>query len=181
MVSYFFPPNPDIGSRRWAKFAKYLAKAGYSVHVITTPYDASGEISNWTQDVDQVNIIRHEVPSGYPELNPAKSLLGKIRNRLTIWRLFASTQGTIYDKSIFWHAKVLNQLKLLIKQTNIQTIIATGAPFHMLSYLGGIKKFYPDVFYAIDFRDPWTLAVNYGIKGLSNRRLAFETAPCSDR
>ena len=66
LASYVFPPYPDIGSRRWAKFAKYLARDGFNVHVVAArnPFK---EQSLWTADIKHENIYLHYLPPFFPK------------------------------------------------------------------------------------------------------------------
>lgn len=163
-----------IGGRRWAKFAKYLSRLDVRVHVICTPHLEESS-SLWTKDViHNPNIIRHEVPSGYPNWNPSNHLFGKIRNKLTYWRLLASTQGTPYDQSIFWHAGVRKKATEILQNQEIQHMILTGAPFHQFYHLGKLKNQFPDLKLILDFRDPWTSGTAYGMSEISPKRLAYE-------
>ena len=69
IVCYNFPPFPGIGGRRWAKFAKFLARKGHTVHVISArPYPGQSP-SAWTDEVErEANIVRHYLPPLYPEV-----------------------------------------------------------------------------------------------------------------
>lgn len=173
LICYSFPPNPGIGGRRWAKFSKYLAKLGYTIHVLTQPHTQTGS-SKWTQDVSHPNIIVHEIPSGYPKLQSGHNIFEKIKNRLTIWYLWAICKGTIYDRSIFWKSRLIPYAQKLLDQTEIQHIIVTGAPFHTFYYVSDLKESHPYIQILLDYRDPWTTSKVYGMQELSERRIAFE-------
>lgn len=174
LVCQTFPPVPGIGGRRWAKFSKYLSRVGFRIHVITTPHNQETR-SKWTQDVhNNPNIISYPIPNPYPEWKPSKSLLGKIRNRLTYWKLLASTRGTPFDKSIYWHAAVKQKTTQLLQQHSISTFILTGAPFHHFYHLGKLKQQFPSIQLILDFRDPWTQGTAYGMKEISPKRFAYE-------
>ena len=62
LVSYTFPPYKGIGGRRWAKFAKALARRGHPVHVIHSAGADSLKGSLWSADVEHPNIITHPLP-----------------------------------------------------------------------------------------------------------------------
>ena len=66
ILCYGFPPNTGIGGRRWAKFAKYLAKKSWQVEVVCKK-NTSAKISTWENDVAQENIRRHFIKSNYPK------------------------------------------------------------------------------------------------------------------
>ena len=57
-----------MGSRRWAKFAKYLARDGYKLHVVTIKY-AGYDIINWTKDINDENIVIHRIRAGIPNFH----------------------------------------------------------------------------------------------------------------
>jgi hypothetical protein len=51
-----FPPAPSIGGRRWAKFSKYLTRAGINVSVFAAKSN-KGDKSLWTKDVEDIKSI----------------------------------------------------------------------------------------------------------------------------
>ncbi|NQY09173.1 MAG: hypothetical protein HRT71_06615 [Flavobacteriales bacterium] len=52
----------------------------------------------------------------------------------------------------------------------IDVLVTTGAPFSLLYYGAKFKKSEKKIKYVIDFRDPWTWGVLYGIPTLSPRK-----------
>ena len=64
IIAYKFPPAHGVGGRRWAKFAKYLAREGYEVYVITSKFP-SGDIS-WEDDVQSEHIRVFNYKSMFP-------------------------------------------------------------------------------------------------------------------
>jgi hypothetical protein len=66
IIAYKFPPMGGIGTRRWAKFSKYLARKGYKVHILTINYPYIDKM-NWYKDIaDEKKIIIHRVKPCYP-------------------------------------------------------------------------------------------------------------------
>ena len=51
IVSFYFPPYGGVGARRWAKFSKYLSKAGVKTHVLAANFDGN---SPWTKDIKEL-------------------------------------------------------------------------------------------------------------------------------
>jgi len=174
LVCYKFPPNPGIGGRRWAKFAKYLAKAGVEVHVICKEWEEGSGMSNWAQDIKHKKIISHPVKDPRPRLTSGTSPLQKIKNQLVLRQWNKRSKGTPYDDSIYWSVPMLERARELIKKENIQHFIGTGAPFHMLYHALELKKEFPDLKLCADFRDPWTTGDVYGMKSISAQRLKEE-------
>ncbi len=56
LVSYFYPPTRDTGAQRPAAMAKWLARSGWDVTVLTTT--AFGSVSPTDGSVDGVRVIR---------------------------------------------------------------------------------------------------------------------------
>ena len=76
LVCYSFPPNPGVGGRRWAKFAKYLVKSGHYVEVINAKL-TTDKLSTWSKDAQLLHEKNHvhSLPTSYPEIiniNPNK-------------------------------------------------------------------------------------------------------------
>lgn len=65
IICYAFPPNYGIGGRRWAKFAKELARRGHPVHVIRRAFN-NGNRSLWTEDGETQGIHHHPLPARTP-------------------------------------------------------------------------------------------------------------------
>lgn len=175
LVCYVFPPYPGIGGRRWAKFAKYFAKKGCTVHVINAQNPFS-EISNWTEDVQSANIHIHSLPLRYPSVlvTQPKNILEKFFYHAWVKILPLFSKGTIYDRALFWKKMILKHAFALIEKHNITSVIVSGAPFHLLHHCLDIKKKYPHITLLSDFRDPWTDGKTYGMGALSKNRLEYE-------
>mgnify|MGYP001559426990 CR=1 FL=1 len=175
LVCYVFPPYPGIGGRRWAKFAKYLAKKGYTVHVINSE-NPFPEVSNWTQDVQSGNIHVHSLSLRYPRvlITQPKNIFEKIIYHAWVNILPLFSRGTIYDRALFWKKMVLKHAFNLIEKHQIKSVIVSGAPFHLLHHCLEIKKKFPATVLLSDFRDPWTDGKTYGMGALSKKRLEYE-------
>ncbi len=176
LISYTFPPYPGIGGRRWAKFAKYLTKNDYIVHVIhaKNPFDST---SLWLNDIEFNNqIIRYEVNSRYPKslLITPKSLAEKIKYRLSLIMVNLFTKGTPYDRGVFCKKEIHNLSKKIIESNNIKNVIVSCAPFSSAYHTLELKKEINDLNILVDFRDPWTWGTAYGFGNLNNSRLIFE-------
>lgn len=174
IISYTFPPYPGIGGRRWAKFAKYLQRRGYVVHVICSenPYEKNSE---WTRDTEGIDI--HRLPLKYPKsliLFP-NDVLGKIRYRWDKWSVQLFSTGNYYDRALFWKKQLTLKAQELIGKHRIKNVIATGAPFHILSHTVNLKAIFPKLNVIIDFRDLWTRDLSIsGLASMSSRRLEKE-------
>ncbi len=172
---YNFPPNPGIGGRRWAKFAKHLAKKGYVIHVIRAKKKTENE-SDWTSDVQSENIIHYPIKTNYPALlgRAPKSIFENFLYRLQVFSMYLFTRGTIYDSAACMQHSYIRVILGIINKYNVKNIIVTGAPFRLFYYTALLKKNHPELNIICDYRDPWLNAVNYGFQNLSKNRRNFE-------
>lgn len=144
-----------IGTRRWAKFAKYFANSGYKVHVLTIDYLYKDKV-NWLNDIDSnENIIVHRISSGYLNLilKENKSFLEKV---------FSKVIGTVLNKTFFyvdvaqnWAKYMIPYASKLITQENIKNVIVTSPPHTVAYYATYLKVQFPTITLIQDFRDNW--------------------------
>lgn len=174
ILCYTFPPFPGIGGRRWAKFAKYLAKLGYEVHVICAKNPHS-RTSLFVNDIQHQNIKIHLFNSCYPKILVnviPDSFFEKIQYKFWMKILPIFVKGYVYDKAIFDKKKIIVLAEKIIKKYDVKNIIVTGAPFRMNYYFLKLKKKFPKINLIQDFRDPWTWGNSY--RNLSNTRIKYE-------
>lgn len=163
LISYTFPPYPGIGGRRWAKFAKYLAKSGYTIHVVCAknPYKHT---SFHTNDVSSERIKLHTFRSHFPiilqNIHP-KTLFEKIKYKFWMKFLQFFAKGFVYDKAILDEKKIVSLAKKVIKENNIKNVITTGGPFRLNYYSLELKKDFNEIYLINDFRDPWIWGNQY--------------------
>lgn len=176
LCNFDFPPNQGIGGRRWAKLCKGLVNEGYFVHVIKAKPLKSNIDSGWTLDTIHPNIRIYELPRTYPEIvsHTGKDIISRIRYKLAISRLKRIERGTIYDLAIGWESLFHEKATSLIREFDIQNLIATGAPWNILYYSARLKQRLPGLNFIADYRDPWITARNYGMAGLDPERMKSE-------
>ena len=174
LISYTFPPYPGVGGRRWAKFAKYLAEAGYTVYVICAknPYkNTSFHINDIQHERIQLHTFRSFSPTILQSLEP-KTLGEKIQYKFWMKVLPLFVKGFVYDKAIFDKRKIVSLAKKIIKTKNIKNVVTTGAPFRVNYYALELKSEFKDINLITDFRDPWTWGNQYS--KLNADRMNFE-------
>ncbi len=152
LIVYQFCPKGQIGTRRWSKFAKYLANEGYSVHVLCAKYPYRDKI-NWCHEVeDNPNIIIHRIAPMYPTylLKPERNFWIKLFDRLF--------SNTLYymDMAQHWGWKMIPAAKKLIEKEDLKNVIVSGGPFMTLYHAARLKKTMPQIRLIMDFRDPWS-------------------------
>ena len=67
IVAFKFPPYGGVGSFRWAKLSKYLAKNGHKVKVISVDWNKNSQ-NNLYHDIVHKNISIERISSGYPQI-----------------------------------------------------------------------------------------------------------------
>lgn len=177
LLCWDFPPNLGIGGRRWAKMAKWFLKQDFELHVIKSSSNNDGARSAWLDDVSSKKITISNVEPYFAVkwLNAQHvTFIGKIKYRVAKAILNRVCKGTIYDKAIGKEKDVVTLANELIKKFQFSKLIVTGAPFNLMYYAAKIKKNNPNLLVIADYRDPWLLAVNYGMKGLSLERKKVE-------
>ena len=161
IIAYKFPPMGGIGTRRWAKFAKYFSKRGYKVHILTINYNKIDEI-NWLHDImDNKNIVIYRIKSGYPLwlMNysniKAIAFIQKVINFLLKRTLF------YIDIAQNWAKYMLPEAKKIIQENNIKNVIVTSPP-HSIAYFSTYLKIdIPSINLIQDLRDNWNDDIPY--------------------
>jgi len=167
LIAFRFPPMGGVGSRRWAKFSKILARRGYEIHVITIKYPYVDKV-NWSYDVAHPNIITHRINAGIPSIilkeskNKAESLIVYLFNRLCRPLLF------YLDNAQRWYKYLLPYAKNLIRGKNIKNVIVTGPPNSLHYFTSFLKIENPLLNLIHDFRDPWNDDIVYEYKTYLN-------------
>ncbi len=176
VICYSFPPNKGIGGRRWAKFAKHLAEAGYAVEVICKQPEKN-EKSEWTEDTLHPNIQLHHLPAKYPSLlnKVPQSFAQKVAYKL--WMLFFKffSKGTFPERTFFWKNQLIEKATQLIQQKEIKNVVVTVPPFRLGYYTSFLKIKFPSLNFILDYRDPWTDNRSFhGFLNLSPARMQYE-------
>ena len=153
-LAFEFPPSAAGGVFRATKLAKYLARAGHQVDVVTIRAEDYGAWSSHGLDEsllrDLPEEIRvHRVASGFPDW---------------YWRLRESKLGArVADflhwgdpVSAFWWRRLRPVLDRLVVETRPDVLLATAPPFGVAALARRIARRYR-LPWVMDWRDPWTL------------------------
>jgi len=161
IIAYKFPPMGGIGTRRWAKFSKYLARKGYKVHILTINYPYIDKM-NWYKDIaDEKKIIIHRVKPCYP-LALLKEYNSKYASFFkSVFNKFLKDTFFYLDYAQYWGKSMIPAAKKIIRDNNIKNIIATNPPASV-SYLATFLKVeLPYINLIQDFRDSWNDDIDY--------------------
>lgn len=159
IIVYRFPPMGGVGARRWAKFAKYLARNGYLVHVITCHYPYHDAIS-WYKDVQHENILVHRINTGYPSW--------LLQSHSGVRRKIASLISIVLSKTLYyldvaqrWGSKLIPYANRLIREEGIRNVIVSGPPSSLHYTATYLKIENPCINLIQDYRDPWNSDRDY--------------------
>ena len=157
IICYSFPPHPGIGGRRWVKFAKYLKKRGYEINIISSENPFSDSQSEWLKDAD--GLLVHKLPLNYPKslITYPSGIVDKIKYQIALLKVKFLGKGNYYDRTLFWKKAILKKSTEIIIKENIQNVIVSGAPFHLLYHASKLKQIHTNINLIVDFRDFWTI------------------------
>lgn len=163
IVNYYFPPFHRVGGRRWAKFAKYLFRRGWDVHVVAG--DFPGSVSPWDKDTelyrDRIHrVTRKPLPLPFFKQKLPTNPIEKIRWKLSQWFFEFYTKknyvGDYTDPSYLdGPAFVCATIKVLKENPQISSVILSVGPYNYAMEVLQIKDQFPDVKFILDFRDVW--------------------------
>jgi hypothetical protein len=155
-----------IGTRRWAKFSKYLANLGYEVHILTSLYPYIDD-NNWENDINHENIIIHKFKTFYPVCLTVKSKYYVINNIKRILNYILHKTIFYLDNAQYDAKNILTSAKQIIANNNIKNVIATGHPVSINYIATYLKIDNSDINLIQDYRDNWNdlNVYQYGNKG----------------
>lgn len=155
LIARNFPPLGGVGTRRWSKFAKYLAKRGYIIHVITIDYKYSDTV-NWSHDVDHPNIVIHRLKNTYPDWLLRHRKRGFVAKKwFELVNLYYRSTSNWMDNAQGWEKVLIPYVRNLIRTKGINNVIVTAAPCSVAYMTSIIKVENPSINLIVDFRDKW--------------------------
>jgi len=153
IITYKFPPMGGIGTRRWVKFSKYLAKLGHEVHILTVDYKFIDK-TTWIHDVDS-RVKVHKFRSKYPLWLLAESSSPLIKQFKRYANFFLKRTLFYIDNAQYDATEILSSAKKIIDKYSIENVIATGHPVSINYISTYLKIDNPDINLIQDYRDNW--------------------------
>ncbi|MDD4495191.1 MAG: glycosyltransferase [Eubacteriales bacterium] len=147
IIAYQFPPMGGSGVQRTTKFVKYLRNCGWEPIVLTRSVKGMElKDESLLQDIpEDVSIVRTKAYdlTGLPGL---MKYPGK----------FIGRKVFIPDAEMLWRKFAVKTAVRLVSEGDINLIYSTSYPYsdHMLAL--SLKKKFPGIPWAADFRDEWT-------------------------
>ena len=168
IITYYWPPAGGPGVQRWLKFAKYLPENNWEP-IIYTPENPSYPLldESLVKDVPKnIQIIQNKIWEPYQfaeKLNKKNKKfkagqfdVGKNQSWKSKLSIFVRGNFFIPDARKFWVNPSISFLKKYLEANPVDVIVTTGPP-HSLHLIGkGLKKYFPNIKWIADFRDPWT-------------------------
>jgi len=150
MIIYYFPPLGGAGVQRTAKFAKYLAQAGWQVQVITVePPAFEVQDASLVSEISNEQIIVHRVAYEMP-WRKLDQLPGGWRLRALMEKYFLFP-----DRMSAWFEPALAKAATICAAQPGIPIFTTSAPYTAHLIGRALKQKYKMLWIA-DFRDEWS-------------------------
>lgn len=156
LIAFHFPPYAEVGSKRWSKLSKYLARSGVRIHVLTVDWGPESDALMHDVRSERITIERvscrgfhrwrrHIYADGVP---------GRIMKRVRRSFLrFVDAHGW-GDDARFW-GNTLLPAGIRAIDSGFTTVVATGAPFYSCVWASRLKAMRPGIRLIQEFRDPW--------------------------
>lgn len=168
VITYHFPPDGAIGGQRWAGLAKYLARLGWEVHIVTAaagdPEPAPGVHRHFRARRRTLNdaynaFVGRVSQDTRPETQPNAGNMDHPRS--TSMRAIDAARRIVRDFIDFpdvargWVLQAASEAQRLLREQAFDLVISSGPPHsaHFAAMLATIDR---DVPFWIDMRDPWS-------------------------
>lgn len=176
IISYFFPPDPEIGSLRIKGLVKYLPYFGWKPLILTKnlpdPANLKCEIIKTAlPEYNVINEFKNKIG-----LNPKETVnkqlgISDLKNRTRFFdrlQSFASSFIAYPDEKIDWYSHAFELGDQLLTSNKIDGIISSSFPVtsHLIAHDLSIKYCTP---WIADLRDLWTQNPYYSYGSLRRR------------
>jgi len=169
VISFHYPPDGSIGGQRWAGLSKYLARAGWEVHVVTASAPKgyampSGvhrhfrprrrTLNEWYRA--RVSARAADAGSDGASLpQSGKRPGGRLTRALILARRIAGSAAGLPDQGRGWIIRASGAALSLMRSREFDCVISSGPPHSahfaaLIATLGRRTEFW------IDMRDPWS-------------------------
>lgn len=178
IISFFFPPSPSIGGRRWAYLGKALYEKNIDVHVIAS--DMGTGNCPWGDTIknfkSNIKIYPSNIPFYLRNKTP-NTISDKLLYKMTLLKDKVFRPASTYDLSANFANDIYKCVEDVINSHQIRNIIVTGGPFYLPYRFSSLKVKYGDkINFIIDLRDPWTEHREINSKIRKKKRLEQDIA-----
>lgn len=180
IITYYWIPSGGAGVQRWLKFCKYLRETGWEP-VVYTPSNPEypSEDFSFEKDIPKgLQIVKTPIWEPY---NIYRLFAGKrgqsiqagfiSENKKQHWKdkLSMRIRGNLLipDPRRFWVRPSVRFLRRFLQEQPVDAVVTTGPP-HSMHLIGlNLKRYFPNLPWVADFRDPWTNIDFYDDLGLT--------------
>lgn len=161
IISFYFPPIPGVGGRRWAKFVKFLSKKQeFNIHVISAKNSVKHVSSSYMDELRACDFNHLVLPSKYPKHIEhvefmKRSIVQRANFKFHHALIRKRVKGNYWDNSVFWKSYFKKEIPELIRKNEIEKIIISGPPFRYTKYALEMRKVLSGIEIILDYRDPW--------------------------
>ncbi|WP_421773548.1 hypothetical protein [Gracilimonas sp.] len=197
IVSYYWYPFADVGTYRISRFAKYLAKSGWDIVVLTAKEAAAGmkgkpddpvleNIKVYRANIiEPVSLLKKKKNGGAKTSNPSIFYQkdANLISRLAVW---TRLNLMIPDAKFTWKWFAVPLGKKVIEQEKPDIILSTSPP-PTTSLIAKKLADWSGLPWHADFRDPWTNIYYYDDNpqskwaGNRNKKLEASVLESADR
>ena len=185
-ITAFFYPQNVIASLRTSEWAKYLAKYGYDVTVLTTkkhpflyPLGLEKNLPDNVSIVEVeflpkiVKVFFHREKKHQSKKIKSRYASGKVYTLKNLSKYLRNYIGSFVDIHDLWIKPALNKAEKLFEEQHFDFIISSYSPpaAHIIAHK--LKLKYPRTIWIADFRDLWAynhISSAKGILGVLERR-----------
>ena len=161
IITYNFPPMPNIGGVRLYGLAKYLLECGWKPIILTTILPGNPDRCFQTIQTPSIDVVAKW--KNRFNLNPHQSLNAQFnlkleKNQPSIADRFAFLPNEIItypDSQIGWYDSAVSAGNEIIRSENIDAIVSSSSPVtsHLIAQNFSERYHIP---WIADFRDLWT-------------------------
>lgn len=175
VISYHFPPDGAVGGWRWAGLAKYLARRGWEVHVVTAaqhdaPPDEPGvhvhrvARARTLNDAYNTWASRRRASGPHQVIGPDADLTTPqpLRSRPSVLRAIRKNLAValaLPDVGRGWILRAASAARALLHTHQFDAVISSGPPHsaHLAAMLACAGR---SVARWVDLRDPWAATLD---------------------
>lgn len=169
VISFHYPPDGSIGGQRWAGLSKYLARAGWEVHVVTAsapkgyqmPPGVNRHFTPRRRTLNEWYRARNAArvpPSGPGEHSApdaSRRRPGRITRTLILARRIAGSAAGLPDQGRGWIIRAAGAALSLMRTGEFDCVISSGPP-HSAHFAALVATLGRRTDFWIDMRDPWS-------------------------
>jgi glycosyltransferase involved in cell wall biosynthesis len=193
LVTYSFPPAGGVGVLRAASLARYLPSEGIRLDVLTTcNASAVGTDSTLLKEIpEEVRVHRtftldlpFGIKKGIKKLilraqlrgGPAAAAAGPGKPNL-LKRVLQDV--LLPDPQVTWLPVLSRAARRIVKERKIDVVLITVPPFSSLLLVAKLRKEFPGLSIAVDFRDEW-LSTTIDLVSFSRSKRALRLASAAE-